>query len=543
VRLAPSGRPGYFLIQPIFGPEPDGSDPVGYLSTGIAAETLLAGAREHLPAGTSVGLRDAGRDVVVPREPNATATLTVSGRTWSVGVSDPGGSDPVLPLVIASTTLLFGGFAGALALREARLDRARARLARQLEEHAARSERLADVARQLSAVEHLDDVVRVISTKLPTVVGADGADIGLVVDGDHLRMLASADDVDLDPELLARYRTVPLPARLPTTEAVRDGRLVLVDELRSYPSDHAGLAADMVASGLRSVAATPLLDANGRPVGVVALVWREPVDFDPALVSVISTLGELCGQTLERAVAADRRHAFIVALQRRLLPEPPAVADLEIIARYQPAADAVGMGGDWYQFLRLADNSLVVVMGDVVGHGVEAIATMAQIQYVIAAAVHTGVPLPEIFAYVQHALDIADAAYATALLLHLDPAAGRLGYVSAGHPYPLLRLPHEPATALTDSQQPLLGFARGATGLRYVDLPPGASVLAYTDGLIERRNRAISAGIEALCEEFTNLDGDRGRGLDDLIANSLRLASAADGVDDDIAVVLIHRRA
>jgi serine phosphatase RsbU (regulator of sigma subunit) len=541
VKLAPSGRPGFFLIQPIFTGEGDGSAPVGYVSTGLLAERLLAGAGQRLPPGTGVGLRDGGESLASVDRPGASTTIDVNGRTWMVSVAGSP-ANTVLPLALGSSTLLFAGFAGALAYRESRLNRATSRLTRQVEGDAARTERLATVARALSGAEHLGDVVHIIEHEVPAVLGADFADIGLV-DGEHLAMLGRANRAGLDPDLFGRYRTLPLDADLPIAEAVRTSNLRLVPDLGDYRPNHPDLLDNILEVGLRSAAAAPLLDVEGTSRGVLVLAWRRPTPFDAPTVSVIRTLSELCGQTLQRAMTADRRHELIVALQERMLPTPPTVAGLRIIARYRPAAEAVGMGGDWYQFLPLADGSLVVVLGDVTGHGVEAIATMTQIQSVIAAAVHTGVPLSEIFAYVQHGLAVADAAYATALLLHVNLAAGRVGYTSAGHPYPLVRRPDGTTLVLTGSQHPLLGMGQERAQLAYVDFPVGATLVAYTDGLIERRNRPINVGIEALREAVAHLDADLDQSLDKMIADSLRDATAADAVDDDIAVVVLHRPA
>jgi hypothetical protein len=540
VKLAPSGRPGFFLIQPIFTGDGGGSTPVGYVSTGLLAERLLAGASQQLAPGTEVGLRDGNTVLASVDRPGASTSMDVNGRTWIVTVAGPSGANTVLPLALGSSTLLFAGFAGALAYRESRLNRATSRLARQVERDAARTERLATVARALSGAERLDDVVRIIEHEIPAVLGADLADIGLV-NGELVQMLGRTNRAGLDPDLFGRYRSVPLDADLPLAEAVRTSNLRLVPDLSEYRANNPDLLDNVLDVGLRSAAAAPLQDADGTTVGVLVLAWRRPAPFDAPTISVIRTLSELCGQTLQRAMTADRRHQLIVALQERMLPTPPTVAGLRIIARYRPAAEAVGMGGDWYQFVPLADGSLVVVLGDVTGHGVEAIATMTQIQAVIAAAVHTGVPLAEIFTYVQHGLVVADAAYATALLLHVDLAAGCVGYTSAGHPYPLVRLPNGETLVLSGSQQPLLGMGQDRARMAYVDFPVGSTLVAYTDGLIERRNRPINIGIEALRAGVADLDADLDRSLDTLIANSLRDATAADAVDDDIAVVLLHR--
>ena len=542
VRLAPSGRPGFFVIQPIFTPAGGGASVlIGYLSTGIPSDDMLAAAQERLRPGLTIGLRDGDHQVAGASTGGSTASIAAAGRNWVVRVHDPAGVDPVLPIVVTGATLLLAGLLTALAWRGVRFEQARAAMAQRLAAESARNQRLAGVARRLSAAENLEEVVAIIAQDVPGVVGADIADIGLILDGENLSMLGAVrGDAGVDPDILDRYRRVPLHLHLPTTDAVRDRRVVLVEDLVAYQQDEPAMRADVVASGLASAAATPLLDPAGGAVGVLSLAWRRPVQFDSADGSVIRTVGDLCGQTLERARVADRRHAFIAALQRRLLPVPPVLPDLPIAALYQPAAAAVGMGGDWYQFLPQEDGSLVVVIGDVVGHGVEAIAAMTQIQHVIAAAVHTGVPLAGIFAHVHTALE-GDSTHATAEVLHVDLARQRVGYVSAGHPYALLRRPDGSTVVLNGSQHPMIGLPPTDAELAYVDFPAGSMLLVYTDGLVERRTRPITEGIEALRVELAGLRQDNlPQALDELVRTLLGTAPEGGAVDDNVAVVLIH---
>jgi len=533
VRLAASGRTGFFAIQPVFAP---GAGLIGYVSTAVQAQDFVAAALQRLPAGTAVGLTDGTSVLAGPVTGGATASVNAGGRTWTVRADDPRGPDAALPVVIGTATFLLTGLLGLLAWRGRRFERARAELAGRLAEDAARTERLATVARRLSAAEYLDDVVAIIERDVPGVVGADIADIGLVLDGDNLSMLRA--DTGLPPDLVDRYRQVPLKLHLPTTEAVRTGGLVLVDDLAAYQRDEPSLLEDVRASGVHSAAAVPLLDATGRSIGVLGLAWLASTTLD-SRATMIRIIGELCAKTLERARAADRRHAFILALQKHLLPEPPSLPGLRVLARYQPAGVAVGMGGDWYQFLPQPDGSLVVVIGDVVGHGVEAIAVMAQLQHIIAAAVQTGTPLPKIFAHAHAAVDV-DAANATVQVVRVEPARERIGYVSAGHPYALLRRPDATVVALSDAQHPMLGISVPTpTDLATVDFPPGSMVLLYTDGLIERRNRPITEGIQALRTEFARLDPDEPAALDRLIDGCATADREEGVVDDDIAVVLL----
>ena len=100
--------------------------------------------------------------------------------------------------------------------------------------------------------------------------------------------------------------------------------------------------------------------------------WVQARRFDPTLRAVLDTIADLVGQTLERAELYEAEHSVVVSLQRRLLAPPPEVPGLDIAAHYEPAVATVGMGGDWYEVMALEDGTVAVVVGDVIGHGVDA---------------------------------------------------------------------------------------------------------------------------------------------------------------------------
>jgi serine phosphatase RsbU (regulator of sigma subunit) len=135
--------------------------------------------------------------------------------------------------------------------------------------------------------------------------------------------------------------------------------------------------------------------------------------------------------------------------------------------------------------------------------------------------------------------------------VHVDPAAQRVSYVSAGHPYSLLRTPDGTVRQLADAQYGMVGLPSKTATLAYADFPPGSILLAYTDGLIERRNRPLMTGIELLASDFARLAGDGvpvdapgalDRLVERLIEDALAGADSDGRVDDDVAVVLIRSR-
>ena len=170
----------------------------------------------------------------------------------------------------------------------------------------ARNVALSDLARELSAIDRLDAVFESITAHAAGVLKADHADIGVLEDG---QLVMSNRDASPEAEIAERYRSVPLSLHLPTTEAVLTGDLVVVEDLEHYQSGHPELLAGVRASAARSTVAVPLVASNRTVIGVLSIMWTSPAHFDEPLLFTIRTLGELCAQTIERAMLAGRNAA------------------------------------------------------------------------------------------------------------------------------------------------------------------------------------------------------------------------------------------
>ena len=208
---------------------------------------------------------------------------------------------------------------------------------------------------------------------------------------------------------------------------------------------------------------------------------------------------------------------------------------------YEPADVAQGLGGDWYDAIPMADGSLVVIMGDIVGHGVEAVASMARLQHLITGLIRTGTPLEEVFERADAMARASDAIFATSVLLHLDTTARRLGVLSAGHPWPVLRTPDGTVHLLKGGRQALIGASMRPTEMQHLDLPPGSVLLAYTDGLIERRSEGIETSIERLADHLA-IAGEAAS-ADAILEHLVTLVAQADddtATTDDIAAVVVR---
>jgi serine phosphatase RsbU (regulator of sigma subunit) len=266
---------------------------------------------------------------------------------------------------------------------------------------------------------------------------------------------------------------------------------------------------------------------------VSAAAPRAFADDDLRLLELV---GERVALAIGQAQLRDREHRLAETLQRSMLPQRlPSLDGIELAARYLPRATSVG--GDFYDAMRLEGGALGLAIGDVTGKGLRAAAAMGQMRTALHAyALEDASP-----AAVLERLDrlaVADAAFATAMFLVLDPGSGRLELASAGHPPPVL-LDRTGARLLDVSAglSPPLGVAAPRDAELRLVLEPGSTLLLYTDGLVERTHD-IQAGLDGL------LDAAHGRAREDLdaLCDGLLAEMAPDGrYRDDVALVAVRR--
>jgi GAF domain-containing protein/anti-sigma regulatory factor (Ser/Thr protein kinase) len=278
------------------------------------------------------------------------------------------------------------------------------------------------------------------------------------------------------------------------------------------------------------------LVSGHRSVGVLDLSWDEPVTIDEDLAELLSTLGTLGAQALDRALHFESERSIAETLQRSVLPVAlPQVDGVQLAARYLPGTQHVDVGGDWFDAVELPGDRLGLVVGDVVGKGVHAAASMSQLRNALRAFAAERLKPPSVLARLDRlADDTAETTFATVVYAVVDTAAEVLRFSSAGHP--------PPAVAYPDGRVELLEDGRGlplGTGLRpkyrqsVVDLPAGSIVVLYSDGLVERRGRSIDDGIDALISAMEEAPKDAERLLEHVLDTLL------EGVDraDDIALI------
>lgn len=226
-----------------------------------------------------------------------------------------------------------------------------------------------------------------------------------------------------------------------------------------------------------------------------------------------------------------REHAIAHTLQHSLLPTHLDRLDgIEVAARYFPGAVGTEIGGDWYDVIR-TDGTFTVVVGDVVGRGVQAAAVMAAMRYGTHAVAGQYAEPSDVLSAVN-SLEHIRGDFVTMLCGTVDPTGRHVSFASAGHPPPLLISDGE-ARYLDVHPGPPIGFLdeAGYTA-RHTDLPAGAVLVLFTDGLYERRGENIELGLERLRAVAAGLSGPVEQILDDLAG-----AMLGDGVSDDTAML------
>lgn len=272
--------------------------------------------------------------------------------------------------------------------------------------------------------------------------------------------------------------------------------------------------------------------------------WREVVrgrslPWAPWKLEIADALGKyMIGLLLSRS---REQIQMAEAMQRSVVVDrPPTVRGAEVAARYEPAS-TYQLGGDWWDVFELDDGSLAVVVGDVAGHGVEAASAMTQVRMALRAYLFEGHRPAVCLDRLDHLMvRLLDQRVATVLVGVVDPGRGRVALASAGHPPPILVTGGQ-AEEVPVSVRPLLGVGAGEAVTTVVDLPPGASLLFYTDGLVERRGADLTARTERLraLAARTHGPGSVEEWLDRLL-----LAHAADdphvGGADDTTVLAVR---
>ncbi|MET7426602.1 SpoIIE family protein phosphatase [Dactylosporangium sp. NPDC005555] len=333
----------------------------------------------------------------------------------------------------------------------------------------------------------------------------------------------------------------------------------------------------MTAADLLDPAAREATDARLHPddrelvdAAMAAAISGEPLDYEcrvyqpDGTLRVFRTIGELerdaagapvrlrgsnqdvteqrrAEQTLAAASglqeAAAREHRIADELQRSLMP--PLTFDpehLDVATYYRPGVAGTQVGGDWYDVIELGADRTALVIGDVMGRGVPAAAVMGQLRAAVRAYARLDLPPADVLEFLDGVVrDLREDQIVTVVYAVYDPGERSLTYANAGHLPPLLLLPGGTVRHLTVNGPPL-GTGPLTLAEERVELPVGALLTLYTDGLVEHRDRDLDTGIDALATHVGTLTAPTGPLAD--VPDRLVEALLPDGPDDDITVLL-----
>jgi PAS domain S-box-containing protein len=291
-----------------------------------------------------------------------------------------------------------------------------------------------------------------------------------------------------------------------------------------------------VAFGREPVRFEERSEAMGRSFDVFATPVETPGRF--ALVFKDVTERHRAEEALRRA--ADLEHGIARQLQQALLPERLATAEnLDLAARYVAAGEMLEVGGDWYDSVALPDGRILLTVGDVVGHNLDAAVVMGRLRSGLAAlATREHRPGPLLDALDALAAGDERGRYTTVCCAVIDPGTGMVEYASAGHP-PMLVIEPDGATRWLDGGRstPLCTLPVSARPQATTRLAPGSVLVLYSDGLIDHRRRPLSAGLEALRTAASRMAGLPVEMLPSRLIDDLTEPAH---VDDDIVVLAIR---
>jgi serine phosphatase RsbU (regulator of sigma subunit)/anti-sigma regulatory factor (Ser/Thr protein kinase)/FixJ family two-component response regulator len=374
----------------------------------------------------------------------------------------------------------------------------------------------------------LDDLLHELLGHVCELLGTDTAAI-LLLDEER-QVLEVKAERGLYGQADARF-TVPVGAGF-AGRIVSERRSIVIDEVGDSE-----VLSPILRQKVRSLLGVPLL-ADDRIIGVMHVGTTDPRKFSAEDTVVLQLASDRAARAIERARRFQQEHETAVTLQRSLLPDRlPDIPGLALAARYMPGAAGTEVGGDWYDVIPLADGRVGIAMGDVVGRGIQAASLMGQLRNGLRAyAIEGHAPAAVLERLDRLVQSLNPGRMATLLYMVLEPDGRTAVFANAGHLPPLV---------VEESGRPrLLEGARGVPlgVLPYASfeetdskLPPGSTLVVYTDGLVEERGISI----EIRLNDLQRVASDPFEGPNELCERLLRdLLPEGPGVDD-VAVLAL----
>ncbi|MFE4533912.1 SpoIIE family protein phosphatase [Streptomyces scopuliridis] len=375
----------------------------------------------------------------------------------------------------------------------------------------------------------------------------------------RLRRVARQSVLEGAPEVAIELgETSSYPNSSPAAECLRTQRAVMrrvtEDSVARWERTDPRRAAKMRAFGFHSTMAVPLR-ARGTILGVATFSrHRSPAPFeldDLLLAEEITARAAVC---IDNARRYTRERDTALALQRSLLPRAlPEHAAVEFAFRYLPADSGAGVGGDWFDVIPLSGSRVALVVGDVVGHGVQASATMGRLRTAVRTLADVDLPPDELLTHLDDLVnhlaaeasggqpsgaEAAGDVGATCLYAAYDPVSRRCSLARAGHPQPAMVTPDGTVAFLDLPAGPPLGLGNLPFESVEMELREGSVLALFTNGLVESRERGIDESFAALRTALAQPAAP----LEDICDNVLKTLLPGRPADD-VALLLARTRA
>jgi len=363
----------------------------------------------------------------------------------------------------------------------------------------------------------------------------------------HLSVNPGTPEAVLQPGQLEHY-----PAGSPQADSLVAGRTIVASvssgALDQWLSWHKTRAERVKEYGIHSTMSVPIR-ARGQTLGVAVLTrFRRPDPFsadDVLLAEEITTRAAVC---IDNARRFSRERETALALQRSLLPRSlPRTAAVDAASRYLPAARA-GVGGDWFDVIPLSGMRVAMVVGDVVGHGIQASATMGRLRTAVRTLADIDLAPDELLTHLDDLVVRLSAEAgndgspgevgATCLYAVYDPVSRHCTLARAGHPPPVVVPPGGVPQQVDLPAGPPLGLGGLPFESAELDLREGSVLSFYTDGLIETRERDVDASHQMLCDALATYSDS----LDETCDRVLHALLPPGGALDDVALLLARTR-
>ena len=461
-------------------------------------------------------------------------------RAFSAGAVDFV-TKPFEPWVLQAKVQVFVELAEKTRLLRQQSELLRAQLAEQYANESDHLRRLADAAVAINSTQSLEEMLHVINASARDVIGAHEAET-LITTDPEIHGVERSRSVSPKYELWA--------AELPDVDltAMYD---VALEGRRPVRMTKRQIAESFLARGvvdldirhplLEGWLAVPLLGRAGDVLGLIQVADKVTGDFDELDEIVLVQLAQLAAVAIENARRYQQEYAVAHTLQKSMLPAYlPDIEGIAVASRYRAGSAGTEVGGDWYDAIVRDDGQVLFIVGDVVGRGAAAAAVMGQLRTGFRAYALQQFPISVLMRSLDLLLQsLSDGMLATAVCVAVDRDHRRLEVVSAGHPPPLVVSAGGEAAYVRCAPHLPLGVQDSPLyNPTAMEVPDGALMLLYTDGLVEDRDIPLDEGMHALA--MAAIDGFTSAPEVEAVCDHVLDKVVGDRQGDDVALLAIR---